>query len=386
MVFSLKRCAVIASAGLGLALSACGVQDSSLQPTMTPPATPTACVPVAAPTQIVTQDPGAPANYPAPPSGVEPCAQAAYPGPTSGPDSSAPTAYPAPLAMTTIPALPTTVPGPTPAPEKAGSCLPPGEPGALAGPAYPAPPISHTLQLSHTLQSAIPRYSYRVVNTYPHDRGAFTEGLQYVDGALYEGTGLNGKSELRRVALESGEVQQRCRLPEGFFGEGVTVLGDTIYQLTWQNYVGFVYDKASFTWQRSFTYPTEGWGLTHDDRRLIMSDGTATIHFLDAATLAETGHIDVYDDHGPVVRLNELEYVRGEIYANVWQTDQIARIDPQSGQVLGWIDLSGLLSAEDRRQPVNVLNGIAYDAAQNRLFVTGKLWPKLFQIELVPVG
>ncbi len=285
--------------------------------------------------------------------------------------------------MTTIPALTTTepaAPGATPTPGMVASCLPPDEPIASASPAYPAPPISHTLQ------SAIPRYGYRVVNTYPHDRGAFTEGLQYADGALYESIGLNGKSELRRVALESGEVQQHCILPAEYFGEGVTVLGDKLYQLTWQNHVGFVYDKASFTWQRSFTYPTEGWGLTHDGQRLMMSDGTSTIHFLDAATLEETGHIDVYDDHGPVVRLNELEYVHGEIYANVWQTDLIARIDPQSGQVLGWIDLGGLLSVEDRGQQVDVLNGIAYDAAQDRLFVTGKLWPKLFQIELVPAG
>jgi glutamine cyclotransferase len=264
----------------------------------------------------------------------------------------------------------------------APSCLPPDQPIAPADQTIPpaAPPISRTVQ------SAIPRYGYRVVNTYPHDRGAFTEGLQYVDGALYEGTGLNGRSELRRVALETGEAQQRCALPQAYFGEGVTVLGDKVYQLTWRNQVGFVYDKANFTLQRSFTYSGEGWGLTHDGQRLIMSDGTATIHFLDPATLQETGRIEVYDDHGPVARLNELEYVRGEIYANVWQTNQIARIDPHSGQVVGWIDLGGLLSAEDRTQPVDVLNGIAYDAARDRLFVTGKLWPKLFEIELILAG
>jgi len=282
------------------------------------------------------------------------------------------------LPAPTIQAQPSAVSAPAAAP----SCLPPDQPIAPASQTIPpgAPPISRTVQ------SAIPRYGYRVVNTYPHDRGAFTEGLQYVDGALYESTGRNGASDLRRVALETGEVQQRCTLPEAYFGEGVTVLDEKIFQLTWQNHTGFVYARAGFTWQRSFTYPTEGWGLTHDGQRLIMSDGTATIHFLDPATLEETSHIDVYDDHGPVVLLNELEYVRGEIYANVWQTDQIARIDPQSGQVLGWIDLSGLLSAEDRNQPVDVLNGIAYDAARDRLFVTGKLWPKLFEIELVPEG
>ena len=235
-------------------------------------------------------------------------------------------------------------------------------------------------------RSGVPRYGYRVVDTFPHDRGAFTEGLQYLDGVLYEGTGLNGKSELRRFALDTGEVQQRCTLPAAYFGEGVTVLNGTIYQLTWQSHVGLVYDQGSFMYQRSFSYPSEGWGLTNDGQRLIMSDGTATIHFLDPRTLEETGHIDVHDQSGPITLLNELEYVRGEIYANVWQTNLIARIDPQSGQVVGWVDLSGLLSAEDRQIKVDVLNGIAYDAAGDRLFVTGKLWPKLFEIQLVPAG
>jgi glutamine cyclotransferase len=270
---------------------------------------------------------------------------------------------------------------PYPAPTAlANFCLPDDLPPAQPPAVEPAEPISRTVQ------APIPRYRFEVVNTYPHDRGAFTEGLQYVDGALYEGTGLNGKSELRRVTLQTGAVEARCALQGQFFGEGVTVLGGRIYQLTWQNHLGFVYDQASFKLLSTFGYTSEGWGLTNDGQRLIMSDGTARIHFLDPQTLRETGHIDVYDDHGPVVRLNELEYVRGEIYANVWQTDQIARIDPQSGQVLGWIDLGGLLSADDRREPVDVLNGIAYDAAGDRLFVTGKLWPKLFEIRLVPAS
>jgi glutamine cyclotransferase len=327
-----------------------------------------------------TSEPATSADYPAPSS------PAAYPAPDAATAYLAPGTTAAPAGDTTPTAAATqlTPPVGTPAAPPAGalSCLPPDYPPVAASPA--APPA--TAPISRTAQAPIPRYGYTVVKSYPHDRAAFTEGLQYADGALYEGTGLNGKSELRRVALASGEVQQRCALPDAFFGEGVTVLGDKIYQLTWQTHVGFVYDKASLALQRSFTYPSEGWGLTTDGQRLIMSDGTATIHFLDPATLEQTGAIEVYDDRGPVVRLNELEYVRGEIYANVWQTDQIARIDPASGQVLGWIDLAGLLSPEDRRQPVDVLNGIAYDAAGDRLFVTGKLWPKLFEIRLVPAG
>jgi glutamine cyclotransferase len=225
---------------------------------------------------------------------------------------------------------------------------------------------------------------YEVVKVYPHDRSAWTEGLLIEDGWLYEGTGLNGQSTLRRSALETGAIAQSCALPADFFGEGVTIFGDKIYQLTWKSHVGFVYDKASFAFLRAFSYPTEGWGLAHDETRLIMSDGTPTIHFLDPETLQETSRIEVYDDNGPVTNLNELEYIRGEIYANVWLTDRLVRIDPRSGQVLAWIELSGLLGPEDRVEQVAELNGIAYDVERDRLFVTGKLWPKLFEIRLKP--
>lgn len=231
---------------------------------------------------------------------------------------------------------------------------------------------------------AVPTYTYRVVNAYPHDRGAFTQGLVYLDGTLYEGTGLYGQSSLRRVDLQTGAVLQQRDLDAQYFGEGIAVVGDRIMQLTWQSNVGFVYDRASFEPVDQWSYPTEGWGLTYDGTRLIMSDGTATLRFLDPQTFAEIGSIDVADANGPVTRLNELEYVNGEIWANVWQTDRIARIDPQTGGVVGWIDLTGLLSAEDRAEPVDVLNGIAYDAESKRVFVTGKLWPKLFEIEIVP--
>jgi glutamine cyclotransferase len=230
---------------------------------------------------------------------------------------------------------------------------------------------------------APPVYGYRVIRSYPHDRQAFTQGLVYEAGELYEGTGIRGHSSLRRVALETGIVRQERVLPEQYFGEGITIFGDRIIQLTWQSRIGFVYDKASFKLLQQFRYPTEGWGITHDGSRLIMSDGTANLYFLEPQTFTEIDRIEVHDDQGPVVRLNELEYVRGDIYANVWQTNRIARIDLLTGRVAAWIDLAGLLSAADRQQRVDVLNGIAYDAENDRLFVTGKWWPKLFEMRIV---
>ena len=238
---------------------------------------------------------------------------------------------------------------------------------------------------SSDLPPQAPTYGYTVVRAYPHDREAFTQGLAFDDqGVLYESTGQRGQSSLRRVELSSGAVLQRHDLPAALFGEGIAVFGDRIFQLTWQAGRAFVYDKANFSVLQEFTYRTEGWGLTHDGRRLIMSDGTATLYFLHPDTFAETARLTVRDHRGPVIRLNELEYVRGEILANVWQTDRIARINPQTGHVTGWIDLTGLLPPGDRRQPVDVLNGIAYAPRSDRLFVTGKWWPKLFEITLAP--
>ena len=228
-----------------------------------------------------------------------------------------------------------------------------------------------------TNSKVIPVYTYKVVNTYPHDRSAFTEGLVFEDGLLYEGTGLHGYSNLRSVKLETGEILQIRELPAQFFGEGVTIHGNKIIQLTWQSNIGFVYDKYSFKLLQEFNYPDEGWGITHDGKYLIMSDGTETLHFLDPETLEEVNQIEVYANNIPVTRINELEYIQGEIYANIWQTDRIARIDPLTGQVIGWIDLEGILSPEDHSETIDVLNGIAYDAKNNRLFVTGKYWPKL---------
>ncbi|MBU2008839.1 MAG: glutaminyl-peptide cyclotransferase [Chloroflexi bacterium] len=232
---------------------------------------------------------------------------------------------------------------------------------------------------------AVPIYTYEIINTYPHDQKAFTQGLVFSGGALYEGTGLYGASTLRRVDLETGEVLQIRKLPEQLFGEGITIWRDRIIQLTWREGIGFVYDKNSFELLEQFTYSTEGWGITHDGNHLVMSDGTSTLYFLHPDNFKETGRIEVSDNFGPVTRLNELEYVRGEIYANVWLTNRIARLSPTTGKVIGWIEMDGLLGQEELREPVDVLNGIAYDAENDRLFVTGKLWPKVFEIKLVPL-
>ncbi len=249
--------------------------------------------------------------------------------------------------------------------------------------AVPHTTISPTDLAAATLTPP-PVYGYTVINTYPHDPQAFTQGLVYEDGIFFEGTGLrNGRSSLRRVEIETGTVTQQINLADQYFGEGIVVWEERIIQLTWQANTGFVYDKTTFERLSEFTYPTEGWGITHDGERLIMSDGTATLYFWDPDTLAEIGRVSVYDENGPVVRLNELEYINGEVYANVWQTNEIVRINPETGAVVGVIDLTGILQLpEGYNLPVDVLNGIAYDSEADRLFVTGKLWPSLFEIEL----
>lgn len=248
-------------------------------------------------------------------------------------------------------------------------------------------PISAAATLNPTqVANNTPVYGYKIINTYPHDRSAFTQGLVFDQGVLYESTGLYERSSLRKVELETGRVLQRRDLSDEYFGEGLVLWRDKLIQLTWQSFVGFVYDKASFKPLETFFYPVEvreGWGITHDGTRLIMSDGTAMIHFLNPETFERMGGIQVRDQGMLINRLNELEYIKGEIYANVWLTDRIARISPETGRVVGWIDLTDLLSEEDRAEHVDVLNGIAYDAERDRLFVTGKLWPKLFEIQLV---
>jgi glutaminyl-peptide cyclotransferase len=229
--------------------------------------------------------------------------------------------------------------------------------------------------------SDLPVFTYQVVRTYPHDPDAFTQGLQYVDGFFYEGTGLNGRSSIRKVRIETGEVLQKRDLPQEHFGEGIAVFGSELIELTWQSRVAFVYDKATFEPKRRFAYAGEGWGLTHDGRNLIMSDGTDTLRVLDPATFNERRRIKVTAAGAPLGHLNELEVVKGEIFANVWMTDYIARIAPDTGRVTGYINLKGLLAPAERAR-TDVLNGIAYDAAHDRLFVTGKLWPKVFEIKI----
>lgn len=227
-----------------------------------------------------------------------------------------------------------------------------------------------------------PVHDHEVVNVYPHDADAFTQGLLYRDGTLFEGTGRYGESDVRQVELETGEVLRQRELSDEHFGEGITLWNDRLIQLTWQSNVGFVYERATFERVDRFSYSTEGWGLTHDGERLVMSDGSASLTFLDPETFERTGSVPVQDEGEPVDDLNELAYIDDNVYANVWQTDRIAIIDPHTGRVTAWIDLSGLLEAEDRTSRTGVLNGIAHDAANDRLFVTGKYWPKLFEIDV----
>jgi len=235
-----------------------------------------------------------------------------------------------------------------------------------------------------SLAPATPEYGFRVVKVYPHDRKAFTQGLEYRDGFLYEGTGQVGNSSLRKVELATGRVVQKFDMPQPFFGEGITIVNQKIVQLTWQSQTGFIYDRASFQVLKSFTYPGEGWGLTNDGKQIYMSDGSAQIRWWDPMSLKEIKRITVKDGTRPITAVNELEVVKGEIFANVWHTDRIARISPADGRVLGWIDLTGLLAKAERPDAEAVLNGIAYDGAGDRLFVTGKLWPKVFEIKVVP--
>lgn len=235
-------------------------------------------------------------------------------------------------------------------------------------------------------RTSAPVYDYRIVRIYPHDRHAFTQGLLYLDGELYESTGLNGASSIRRVDLASGSVLQRHDLDGKYFGEGLAAWGPSLIMLTLRSNLGFVYDRASLRPRQTFSYAGEGWGLTQDGTRLIMSDGTSVLRFLNPWTLSDAGSLPVRDGSAEVAGLNELEYVRGEIFANIWPTDRIARIAPDTGFVTGWIDLAGLLPPGERPVSGSVLNGIAYDAQNDRLFVTGKRWPKLFEIRLVPRG
>ena len=226
--------------------------------------------------------------------------------------------------------------------------------------------------------------TYQVVHDYPHDEQAFTQGLVFVDGYLYESTGLKRHSSLRMEDLESGRILKFQEVPSRYFAEGLTNWGGTLIQLTWQSHTALVYDRSTLGFLHTFQYDGEGWGLTQDGKNLILSDGSATLRFFDPATFRPIRKIVVKDHGAPVTELNELEFIHGQIYANIWHSDRIARISPATGIVLGWIDLTGLLPDSQRTNPEAVLNGIAYDAAHDRIFVTGKLWPKIFEIKIIP--
>lgn len=230
--------------------------------------------------------------------------------------------------------------------------------------------------------ASAPVCGYEVIASYPHDPNSYTQGLALDDERLFEGTGIRGRSTVREVDVVSGRVVRSVAIPDEHFGEGITIVDDRLYQLTWQSGKGFVYDVSSFARVDEFAYEGEGWGLTYDGQDLIMSDGTARLRFLEPETYLVARTLDVRADGEPVERLNELEYVNGEILANVWQTDDIARIDPDTGNVIAWIDLTGLPAPADRSDSAEVLNGIAYDMNADRLFVTGKLWPRLYEIRL----
>ena len=228
----------------------------------------------------------------------------------------------------------------------------------------------------------VPKYGYQIVNIWPHDSNAFTQGLILMDGKLLESTGQEGHSSLRSVELETGKILKKVDVPEPYFAEGIAVLNGKVYQLTWQHHLGFIYDLQNLQRVGEFNYDGEGWGLTTDGKSLILSDGSSRLRFIDPSSFQVTKTINVLDGKTPVRELNELEFVQGEIYANIWHDDRIATIDPQTGRVTSWIDLTGLIPREELQDPEAVLNGIAYDQANNKLFVTGKLWPRLFEIRV----
>ena len=238
-----------------------------------------------------------------------------------------------------------------------------------------------------TGHNAVPVYTYEIVHSYPHDQNAFTEGLFYLNGYLYESTGLENQSTIRKVQLDTGKIISSIALPGQYFGEGIVNWGERLISLTWKSNIGFVRDLKTFQVQSQFSYPGEGWALTQNGKQIIMSDGTSELRFLDPETLRETRRLTVTLDEKPVENLNELEWVKGEIYANVWRTNSIVRINPKTGAIVGLVDLTGILPSIYRLTGVDdVLNGIAYDPHGNHLFVTGKHWPKVFEIRLRPVG
>ncbi len=257
--------------------------------------------------------------------------------------------------------------------------------GCLGGPDANQSGYQQVTRAEVLEQSTVPVYGYRILRTYPHDPTSYTEGLTTDQGYVYEGTGLYGQSKLRQLDLATGTTLQEKALPPQYFGEGIAVLGGDVYQLTYKSNIGFVYDRATFALKRSFRYPTQGWGLTTDGKRLIMSNGSAALVFIDPTSMEQTGYVVVSRDEGAVGFLNELEYIDGKVYANVWQTNLIVVAAVDTGQVLAWIDLTGLNPEPETLRYPFVLNGIARDPGDGALLVTGKTWPRLYAIELVPV-
>jgi glutaminyl-peptide cyclotransferase len=272
----------------------------------------------------------------------------------------------------------------TPAkPQPTAAALAPPAVAASAVPTLqPTPTATPTTIALPIVQRPIVNYGYDIVATYPHDRAAFTQGLLVHEGRFFESTGLKGRSSVREVDIATGNVLRKQDVPSQYFAEGLALVNGELLQLTWQEHVGFVYDLATFTQKRTWAYSTEGWGIAYDGASLVMSDGSPVLQFLDPQTLAPIRTVTVTRDGAPVPLLNELEWIDGTLWANIWQTAQIVQIDPQSGQVIGQLNLTGLLPLLDASQPFDVLNGIAYDPLQKRMFVTGKLWPSLFEIRL----
>lgn len=256
----------------------------------------------------------------------------------------------------------------------------------LFGCENPPPPAANPSVPKTTNNTNVLNYTYDVQKVWPHDSSAFTQGLIFHNGKLIESTGQEGMSSLRRVTIDTGTIEQKVDIPLPYFAEGVTLLNGKIYQLTWQHQRGFIYDVASFQKVGEFPYFGEGWGITDDGTSLIISDGSNRLRFIDPNTFQVTKTLAVMDRGRPVNEINELEYIQGKVYANIWHQDRIAVIDPETGRVTAWIDLSGLLNPAEVRDEEAVLNGIAYDEATQRLFVTGKLWPKLFEIRLKELG
>lgn len=236
-------------------------------------------------------------------------------------------------------------------------------------------------ELTSNLQGATVDYTYRILNTYPHDTSAFTQGLVFSEGTLFESAGGYGSSNLRQVELITGNTLKQYNLPSEYFAEGLAIVNDQLIQLTWLNNIGFVYDKETFNVQHNFSISGQGWGLTYDGTNLIMSNGSSNLVFLDPQTYSITNQVSVQDGDEPVLNINELEYINGDVYANIWHSYKIAIINSQTGQVKGWIDLTGIYQSSD---PESVLNGIAYDTQTGKLFVTGKNWPNLYEIEIIP--